>query len=717
MAQAEVSFTSALVGARAGLARDQADLQAGVSALLRTALAGIAATGLTWAAIRRRFTRRVGRCFPRRLSAIERDDRTAIREHVQQRLTYISAQREMERRWWATSRRECKIISRLLSQKLSQLGLDHIFNLSGQIKKKQVVKFESVEITRDQYIYKVDSRHLPRGVSEIQIIQREVMVGLSCTVRKQVRYHLDDEGLFLMVERESGLSNIPRYMQFEDCINAVTAFDGQLVIPLGQGHNRKIIKIDLQHDTTAHFLIGGTTGAGKTNAIHIMISTLAQRSPVEVRMILIDLKGFEFPQYKGLPHLEMPIITEPADVLNVIRALWDECQRRKKILQEETTVNNVRAYNARRDMARRLPYIVVFFDELASVMLDKTLKHKAEIESYLARIAGLSRAVGIHLVLATQRPSKEVLTGLITANFPGRIGLACSSVVDSMIIIGNGDSCFREAVPPGRANLCHGRHRTPFQIAWLSNGKRAEIVADAIGGKFGVKRMYHDVTIQDLAAFAAREWDGEFKQRDLYRQFKDRGVSDHDVCHMQQRYSHEPFEIDGQPFILEQEGRRRSYWIVPYLGNGNDDSPQSAVRGNLQDSDSTDPPPQNAPIPKGFREPSETRSRNKSDRLNKVYNYLLENISATTGDVANRLGISRKTAKKYIDELIDAHRVRRTPKGWTAIQVVDVSPATAPDQDDDEFDQFKQRVNELIGDEDDEEAKAVSNQQPIPTAV
>jgi len=629
-------------------------------------------------------------------------------------MTYITAQHEMERRWWATSQRECRIIGKLLSQKLSQLGLDHIFNLGGK-RSKQVVKFESVEITRDQYIYKVDSRRLPRGVNEMQITQRDVMIGLSCTVRKHVSYHLDPEGLFLMVERESGLSNIPRYVQFEDCINAVTASDGPLVIPLGQGHNRKIIKIDLQHDTTAHFLIGGTTGAGKTNAIHIMISTLAQRSPIEVKLILIDLKGFEFPQYKDLPHLEMPIVTEPADTLNVFRAVWDECQRRKKILQDETTVNNIKAYNARREISRRLPYIVVFFDELASVMLDKTLKHKDEIESYLARIAGLSRAVGIHLVLATQRPSKEVLTGLITANFAGRIGLACSRVVDSMTIIGNGDSCFREAVPPGRANLCHGRHRTPFQISWLSDGKRAEIVADAVAGKFGVRRMYHDVTIQDLAMFAAREWEGEFKQYDLYRQFKDRGVSVHDVRFMQQRYSHEPFEIDGQSFILEQEHERGSYFIAPYLDTGSGQGGQWAVDTNLQKLDSTGPAKSGPSSRLGFKEQVEARKRDKSDRLEKALAYLLENASATTGDLAKRLGISRPTAKRYISDLQDDHRIRRSPNGWVTIQVVDVKPK--PAKDDEEFDQFSQRVKDLIGDDDGQEAEAVSSQQPIPTAV
>jgi hypothetical protein len=283
-------------------------------------------------------------------------------------------------------------------------------------------------------------------------------------------------------------------------------------------------------------------------------------------------------------------------------------------------------------------------------------------------------------------------------------------------------------VPPGRANLCHGRHRTPLQIAWISDGKRSEIVADATAGKFGVRKMYHDVTIQDLAVFAAREWQGEFKQRDLYRQFKDRGVSDYDVRHMQQRYSHEPFDIDGQPWILEQEHERGSYWIVPYLASEQDDvhedGRESEVGRNLQDSDSTTPPSPCTPIPKSFREHLETRMKTKTDRLNKVYDYLIENPAATTGDVLKRFGISRKTAKHYIDELEDAHRVRRSPNGWVSIKVIDVHPVEVSQDtsntlpDDDEFDQFKQRVKDLIGDDDGEtETEAVSGERPVPSPV
>lgn len=699
MAQIEISFPTSPMDIWSGLARDSADLQESLHAVLRAASAGIYATGVTWAAIRRRCARRIGRCFPRPLSSVERHDRAAIREHVNQRLIFIAAQREMERRWWATSKKESKMIGRLLSQKLGQLGLDYIFSIDGN-KTRRMVKFSSVQITRDQYIYQVDSRRLPRGVSEMQIIQPEVIQGLMCTVKKMVNYHIDPEGLFLKIERESGLWNIPRYVQFEDCINAITSNDGPLVIPLGHGNNRRMIKIDLQHDTTAHFLIGGTTGAGKTNAIHSMICTLAQRSPIEVKMVLIDLKGFEFPQYKNLPHLERPIVTEPADVLDTIKALWDECQIRKKILQEETNVNNVKAYNSRREMGKRLPYIVVFFDELANVMLDKTLKHKAEIESYLARIASMSRAVGIHLVLATQRPCKEVLTGLITANFPGRIGLACSSVVDSMTIIGNGDSCFHEAVPPGRANLCYGRHRMQFQISWLSDGKRAEIVADAAAGKFGVRKMYHDVTIQDLALFASQEWDGQFKQSELYRQFRDRGVSDYDVRHMQQRYSKEPFDVDGQPFILEQDGRRGSYWITPYLVNGNEGSDKGRESGigkiSREQTIADDARKPCNPLA-SFRKQADSNKAEKNGRLDKALTFLLENPTAKTGDLAQRLGISRPTSKRYIAQLQDDHRIRRGDNGWEAIHVVEVEPETAQPEDD-EYNQFKQRVNAIIGD-------------------
>jgi hypothetical protein len=488
--------------------------------------------------------------------------------HVNQRLSFLKMQDEAEKRWWRTSRKESKEIGRLLAQKLGQLGFDYIFSLDGD-KMRRFVKFSQVEISPDQYRYQVDSRRLPRGVTEVDMTDEKVLRGLECTLGKTCQYHLSEGGLWFLIDRQSGLRNIPRYVDYLDVANELTSKHGPLTIPIGLGQNRTPILINLQHDTTAHFLIGGTTGAGKTNAVHGIICTLLKRKPSEVQLVLVDLKGIEFPQYSAVPHLALKqIVTEPADVLPLVESLWDQVQQRMKMLREERGVNHIREYNNRRKPADRLPYIICIFDELAVVMLDRTLKHKAEIESYLSRIASVGRASGIHLILATQRPDKNVLTPLITANFPGRIALACSSVYDSMTIIGNGSACFEEAVPPGRAVLAYSRFRTPFQIAYIKDDLRRSLIDDAEGGRFGVKRMTHDVTIQELATYALQNLDGNFARDKLWRQFQDRGITRLEISELIRIYSSERFYMDDGEYTLIRTGRSKPIMITKFVNDG-----------------------------------------------------------------------------------------------------------------------------------------------------
>ena len=458
------------------------------------------------------------------------------------------------------------MIGRLMSQKLAQLGMDYIFSLDGD-KVRRFVKFEAVEISPDQYRFKVNSRKLPRGVNEVEMTKEEVIKGLECTLGKTVQYHLSEAGLWFMVDRQSGLRNIPRYVAYADVANLITSKDGPLVVALGMGQNRTPIKINFQHETTAHFLVGGTTGAGKTNAVHTIICTLLKQRPEEIKLILIDLKGIEFPQYDGVPHLARPVVTDPAMVLPLVKGLWENVQERMVLLRQERGVNHIREYNLRRKPAERLPYIVVVFDELAIVMLDRTLKHKAEIESFLARIASVGRASGIHLVLATQRPDKNVLTPLITANFPGRIGLACASVYDSMTIIGNGSACFEEAVPPGRAILAYSRHRTPFQVCFLKDDLRRSIIDDAEGGRFGNRRMTHDVTIQELARYALENFDGTFATRKLWHQFQDRGITRMEIEELSRVYRLERFYMDDGEYILQSSGKRKAVMVAKVISS------------------------------------------------------------------------------------------------------------------------------------------------------
>jgi S-DNA-T family DNA segregation ATPase FtsK/SpoIIIE len=179
-----------------------------------------------------------------------------------------------------------------------------------------------------------------------------------------------------------------------------------------------------------HVLIAGQTGSGKSVCVNSWIANILFRaSPDEVRMIMVDPKRVELTPYNGIPHLLTPVIVEPEKVISALKWAVSEMERRYKTFTE-VGAKNIESYN---NMAgfQSLPYILIFIDELAEIMLFSP----NEVEDNVCRLAQMARAVGIHLILATQRPSVNVITGLIKANIPTRISFAVASVTDSRVIL------------------------------------------------------------------------------------------------------------------------------------------------------------------------------------------------------------------------------------------------------------------------------------------
>ncbi|KKU03055.1 MAG: cell division FtsK/SpoIIIE [Candidatus Amesbacteria bacterium GW2011_GWB1_47_26] len=201
-----------------------------------------------------------------------------------------------------------------------------------------------------------------------------------------------------------------------------------------------------------HVLIAGATGSGKSVCINAFIGSLLFRtSPSEVNLIMVDPKRVELTNYNGIPHLLCPVIVEPAKVLSALKWATGEMDRRYKLFAE-VGARNIDAYNELSGF-QALPYIIIVIDELADIMLYA----QVEVEDAITRIAQMARATGLHLVLATQRPSVDIITGLIKANIPTRIAFAVSSMIDSKVIIdqpgaekllGRGDMLY---IPPDQA--------------------------------------------------------------------------------------------------------------------------------------------------------------------------------------------------------------------------------------------------------------------------
>lgn len=236
----------------------------------------------------------------------------------------------------------------------------------------------------------------------------------------------------------------------------------KLTVAMGLDVSGKPVVADIGR--MPHALIAGSTGSGKTVCLNAFVASLLfKASPAEVRLILIDPKRVELIQYNGVPHLLSPVIVEPEKVVSALKWAIQEMDRRYKLFAA-VGVRNIDMYNEASGFSA-MPYIVIVVDELADIMLFAPV----EVEDTICRIAQMARATGIHLVIATQRPSVDVLTGLIKANIPCRISFAVSSMIDSRVIIdqpgaekllGRGDMLY---VPPDQAKP------TRIQGAYISD--------------------------------------------------------------------------------------------------------------------------------------------------------------------------------------------------------------------------------------------------------
>ena len=242
------------------------------------------------------------------------------------------------------------------------------------------------------------------------------------------------------------LRSVMETPEFQDAVEV-----GGLSLPLGQGSGGDPVTTDLRQ--LPHLLIAGATGSGKSVCINaLIVSLVSQVSPEQLRLLLIDPKRVELTPFNGLPHLVAPVVVDTAPAVKALKGMLREMFRRYKRL-EDLGVRNIDGYHRHPKALEAMPYLVIAIDELADLMMSAPY----DIEQTLCRLAQLGRATGIHLIVATQRPSVDVVTGLIKANFPSRISFAVVSQVDSRTILdsagadrllGKGDLLFLSGETP-----------------------------------------------------------------------------------------------------------------------------------------------------------------------------------------------------------------------------------------------------------------------------
>src|SRR5205085_2537354 len=302
----------------------------------------------------------------------------------------------------------------------------------------------------------------------------------------------------------------------------------KLTLAMGKDINGRIITADLA--SMPHLLIAGSTGAGKSVAINAMIMSILYKStPDQVRLILVDPKRLELGVYEGVPHLYVPIITEPKLASNALRNAVREMERRLKVLAEKG-VRNLEQYNKLFDENgtlslfedqketehKPLPSIVIIIDELADLMM----LDQSNVEESITRLAQMARAVGIHLVLATQRPSVDVITGLIKANFPSRISFRVATKIDSRTILdcngaecllGKGDMLY---LPSGSARVI--RLHAPF-VTEKETHAVVEFWRSQAQAQYEQKFLEAPKDEKEIEAGVAGESGGEAENDELYQ--------------------------------------------------------------------------------------------------------------------------------------------------------------------------------------------------------
>lgn len=530
------------------------------------------------------YTTRVGEFVrgwrPRRLADGERNEYADAAEHIAERRRFVLSQIEYRARADRELHDEARAIAGDLENSLSTLGFDYHFSRDKKRVHKTVHALR-YQVTPDEIRVQIDTRpgKLPHGVNTTDMTNPDVIKSLTASIGADIQVHFDRGGLWYRVYRNSGVFGIPSYVKFNDMIAQIGKRDGPLVVAVGVGQGRKVIKANFDNESFCHWLIAGSTGMGKTTLLHSIISQLAMRDPAHIRMVLIDLKRYELKRYRKLPHLEMQITREPLQVLDTVKVVRDEMHRRHALIDTLDSATHIRDYNQIRH--DHLPYLFLIIDEIASVMVDPAIPHdyKQTLESYLNDIGRLGRSAGVHMMIGTQTITREVITRNIHMNCVCRVCQYVPNYSDSILVIGDGSAHFDHAVPRGRAIIAHGLKRE-FQGAYITMEQIDEIVTKAADGQIVMNELpdVWDVTPQEIVAWATKNcprydsfapWEvGSIVLSQAANHFMSRGPDIHwirwqlEKHHDKDGKEPKPILIDGNEFVLRYCGESNPLRIV-----------------------------------------------------------------------------------------------------------------------------------------------------------
>jgi len=465
------------------------------------------------------------------------------------------------------------------------------------------IAFSDVVLQPEAIYLRVDTLRLPRNVSVNALKEEETLFNMSMACRHKVlAEHEEGKGFWYIIERSSGTRGIPIHVRLDEMWSMRGPTHDGLAIPFGIGENKKPVWRSLSQMVS--LLVAGAPGSGKSNMLNVALCTWIRfNAPHRLKLALVDMKGgMEFGPYAEVPHLmryrplphkkdeplEPPddesapaeqeasliagsdadqsdeddmlpaLVERREDVLPLLRAIYKEGRRRIRLLRQagERSVGN---YNWKHPK-RSLPHLVVMIDELAELRMLTPAEYE-KVMKLLTSIAQLFRAVGVHIVPATQTVVKQVISLSVRNAIPGRLAFGCPSVIASSLVIGNGAAAGLS--PAGRAILDYNGKQTMLQTPLIPDRLVEKVIEGAIRGEYEEYELKrHDVTEADVFRVALEEFGGKLPPDELYRWFNNKGrhIPRQEVREIVTRYLGQEVPLGGSIYrVVQGKGGRPPY--------------------------------------------------------------------------------------------------------------------------------------------------------------
>ncbi len=522
----------------------------------------------------------LGRLFGRRLGRAEEGE-----------LAAVERERESLRRHRTILEQEAALYAGLIPDKLADLNICYRYKRreADNGERVKLVAIRRPYILRDEAIYlHVDLRpgRAPRGVGIDELADPKTLNNLSVACgHKVLCKYAPERGFWYIIEREVGIRGIPSHVKYDDILAGRPASVDGLVLPFGVGENKRAIWRSLA--LMQSLLVAGTTGGGKSNILSVWICTLLRyNSKRRLRLLLVDLKGgVEFSFFADVPHLlpiALPgertaaIIENRADVVPAFEWLVTEGERRLGLLKAERA-KHIGEYNYHnRTAGSTMAHIVVVIDEWADVKLEPKLGKQAE--ELLINIASRFRACGIHIILCTQTPNKDVVSIRVKNVLPARLALSCPSIHASMLIVGNGRAAGLE--PAGRAIFDWGPTQLEIQTPLITNKAVDDLVAQVVRGKFDdIAPAAHDVTDQEIFEWALADNGGNLDYRGVWNKYRLRGLTQEFAKSFCKQAEGATVVVGASAYKVMPGNRKMPRRLLPLAEVPEDEQPGATIAG------------------------------------------------------------------------------------------------------------------------------------------